>query len=193
MQTRRVPCRNTLKDNLQRDSYMKKSEIAEMYASFKTFYGFEKAGTDIERASCIKGAIGKTLRELAGDDGTTNLYAKGYDHVIIPHAVAGMDDETMTMLANEIVVLPEAAGNIAIVDADTGIYHFSNAEFSRFDVRRIGECHGVSYGAGIYLTDTPIPSYGKKYNVDISSLKKPYVLDIFDDNAVADYLYDCAG
>ena len=134
-------------------------EIAEMLASFKIYYGFEQATTDIEKAKCIKGAIGKTLSELIGDDVNTSLFSHGYDHVIIPHAVVGLYGEQPTMLNNEIIVMPEAVNNIAIVNADTGIYHFSDAEFNKFDIEYLGCGHGSSYGAGIYLTDTPIPSY----------------------------------
>jgi hypothetical protein len=170
---------------------MRKKDIAEMYASFKIWYGFEKVSTEIEKADCIKCAIGKTLKELTDDDGETALYAKGYDHVIIPHTIVGLYEGPKTMLDNEIIVLPEAVDKIKIVDADTGIFHFSPADFDKFDVEHIGYGHGFSYAAGIYLTDTPIPDYGKKYNVDISALKKPYTLDIYDDKAVVDYLYAC--
>lgn len=170
---------------------MKKKAIAEMYTSFKIFYGLENAKTEIEKAECIKEAIGKTLREIIGDFYETSLYSKGYDHVIIPHAVVGMYDKPKVMLNNEIIVLPEVVDNIAIVNNDTGIFHFSDANFDKFDAEHIGECHGISYGAGIYLTDTPIPSYGKKYNVDISALKKAYTVNIYDDRAVVDYIYDC--
>ena len=170
---------------------MRKKAITEMYASFKKFYGFERANTEIEKADCIKCAIGKTLKELVGDCGETNLYAKGYDHVIIPHTIVGLYNGPKTMLENEIIVLPEAVEKIAIVDTDTGIFHFSHADFDKFDTEHIGECHGFSYAAGIYLTDTPIPTYGKKYNVDISALKKPYKLNVYDDKAVVDYIYAC--
>lgn len=169
-----------------------KKEIAEMYASFKKFYGFEIAKTEIEKADCIKGGISKTLKELAGDERKINLYAKGYDHIIIPKTTVGFYEKPKTMLDNEIIVLPEAVENINIVDIETGIYHFSYADFDKFDVKHIGYGgHGTCYGAGIYLTDTPIPEYGKKYNVDISALKKAYTLDIYDDEAVVDYLYAC--
>ena len=170
---------------------IREKAIAEMYASFKTFYGFERAETEIEKADCIKEAISKTMKEIFGDSCKTTLYSKGYDHVIIPHAVVGLYGKPKTMLENEIIVMPEAVENIALSDIDTGIYHFSNAKIDKFDVIHIGDCHGVSYGAGIYLTDTPIPAYGKRYNVDISALKKAYTLNIFSDKAVVDYIYAC--
>ena len=170
---------------------MKREEIAEAYTSFKSWYGFDETTSDAEKAECVKGAIGKTLKEFVGDDERTNLYAKGYDHVIIPHAVVGMNNTSKVILDKEIVVLPEAVDRVSIVSSETGVYHYSNASFDKFDADCIGFGHGISYGAGFYLTDTPIPEYGKKYNVDISSLKKAYTLNLFDDESVVDYLYAC--
>ncbi len=160
------------------------------YAVWKRDFFSVKPVTPEEKTYCIKCAIGKTLKEYIGDDLNTSLYSKGYDHVVIPDTVVGMYGKPQTMIT-ETIVLPEAVPDISIVDYDTGLYHYSPEKFKAFDVECIGSGHGASYASGIYLTDTPIEAYGEKMNVDISRLKKPYVLDIYDDEAVIKYIKTC--
>ncbi len=171
---------------------MNKHTIAETYTAFKRYYGFDANLPWIKQAEPIKSAIGKTLKEFLGDAQMTRLSDKGYDHVIINNTVVGLYDQPKILLNTEILVLPETISKIHITDNDSGVYHYSpQPDIQSFDDKHMGECHGLSYGAGLYLTDTAIPSYGVRYCLDISNLHHPYILNLHDDTFIIDYLCTC--
>lgn len=162
--------------------------IADTYKSYKRYYSGELTDAKNDVAYAVKGAVRKVLDEYHNIADMTGLQNKGYTHVIIKNTIVGNTYDGLNFLNTEVIVLPASVEKINIVEEDTGIYHYGTAGIKKFDTDHIGDGHGLSYGGGVYLTDTPIPSYGKRYNVDISALNKPYELDIYDDDSVIDYL-----
>ena len=70
-------------------------------------------------------------------------------------------------------------------------YHATNEVFDSFDISRVGEGGGSSYGNGFYFSSEPIEEYGKVMEVFLD-VRKPYVIENVNDfGDVLDFLRTC--
>ena len=72
-------------------------------------------------------------------------------------------------------------------------YHATNEVFDSFDISRVGEGGGSSYGNGFYFSSEPIEEYGKVMEVFLDA-RKPYVIENVNDfGEVLEFLKVCKG
>ena len=72
-------------------------------------------------------------------------------------------------------------------------YHATNEVFDSFDISRVGEGGGSSYGNGFYFSSEPIEEYGKVMEVFLDA-RKPYVIENVNDfGEVLEFLKICKG
>ena len=72
-------------------------------------------------------------------------------------------------------------------------YHATNEVFDSFDISRVGEGGGSSYGNGFYFSTEPIEEYGKIMEVFLD-VHKPYVIENVNDfGEVLEFLKICKG
>lgn len=70
-------------------------------------------------------------------------------------------------------------------------YHATNEIFDSFDINRVGEGGGSSYGKGFYFSSEPIEEYGKVIEVFLN-VRKPYIIESVNDfNEVLRFLKMC--
>ena len=70
-------------------------------------------------------------------------------------------------------------------------YHATNEVFDSFDISRVGEGGGSSYGNGFYFSSEPIEEYGKIMEVFLD-VRKPYVIENVNDfGEVLEFLKTC--
>lgn len=69
-------------------------------------------------------------------------------------------------------------------------YHATKNDFDTFSKNFFSYGHGTSYGEGFYFASEPIPAYGNNLAVYLD-VKKPYVLDIKDEDSLKDFAKTC--
>jgi hypothetical protein len=69
------------------------------------------------------------------------------------------------------------------------MYHNTDAEFDKFDIKEFGKTDAGMYGKGFYFSDTPQKNYGKNTKEVFLDIKKPfYTGDYTDKTKLAEYL-----
>lgn len=174
---------------IEKDSNNFKKLVQVDFNAFKKYFGYQDNMTIEEKARVHKLIINKLLEDYIGScDREKAFINKEYDGIIIKNAPVRVPGKKGIVINKEIVVFPEYFDQIKFTNTDTGIYHYTDAEFEKFDPDLIGTNHGALYCDGAYFTDTAMPDYyGRRKNVELK-IQNPYVFDLNHPEEVVDFI-----